>query len=148
MGDISKDIQEGLICAGCGVLLDGDEPGYVRVCEACDPKKFGAQEQAESLGIEEIKERMEGVLTHMEEEAEKAEKDLEKASKKLRRALKLTHWTSLGTALLSAVFFLTAGEYANDGNVARTVHHGLLGIVMTLWTLFLLFTAKIQIGRL
>lgn len=28
-------IEDGLCCERCGGFIDGDEPGFIRVCEAC-----------------------------------------------------------------------------------------------------------------
>ncbi len=35
MGEIAEAMLSGLFCEGCGELLDGEEPGYVRRCEGC-----------------------------------------------------------------------------------------------------------------
>lgn len=35
MGDMAEAILEGLLCQVCGELIDDDEPGYPRTCEAC-----------------------------------------------------------------------------------------------------------------
>lgn len=35
MGEIAEAMIEGLFCQYCGVLIDGEEPGYPRSC-GCD----------------------------------------------------------------------------------------------------------------
>ena len=35
MGEIAEAMIEGLFCQYCGVLIDGDEPGYPRNCGSC-----------------------------------------------------------------------------------------------------------------
>ena len=35
MGDAAEDILDGLMCEDCGVLIDGDNPGYPRKCDGC-----------------------------------------------------------------------------------------------------------------
>ena len=35
MGDAAEAILDGTMCEECGVLIDGDAPGYPRVCEGC-----------------------------------------------------------------------------------------------------------------
>lgn len=35
MGEIVEAIIEGSLCAGCGVFLDGNEPGFARYCYGC-----------------------------------------------------------------------------------------------------------------
>lgn len=32
-------IAEGLCCEQCGAAIDMDEPGFVRVCAGCEPRK-------------------------------------------------------------------------------------------------------------
>jgi hypothetical protein len=43
MGEIAEMVLEGVLCEQCGCLIDGDEPGYPRLCEDCErenkPKK-------------------------------------------------------------------------------------------------------------
>ena len=35
MGEIADAMLSGLFCSMCGVILDGDEPGYSRTCMGC-----------------------------------------------------------------------------------------------------------------
>ncbi len=35
MGDIADAIQEGGLCEVCSVAIDGDAPGYPRLCDEC-----------------------------------------------------------------------------------------------------------------
>lgn len=32
-------VADGLCCERCGAFMDGDEPGFIRVCEGCQPKE-------------------------------------------------------------------------------------------------------------
>ena len=32
MGEIAESMINGLVCEHCGVYLDGEEPGYPRLC--------------------------------------------------------------------------------------------------------------------
>lgn len=32
-------IADGLCCEGCGEFMGGDEPGFVRRCAGCEPRK-------------------------------------------------------------------------------------------------------------
>lgn len=36
MGDIADGIINGFWCQECGCLVDGEEPGYPRICEDCE----------------------------------------------------------------------------------------------------------------
>lgn len=36
MGEAADMILDGLLCAGCGEFLDGEETGYPRYCAGCD----------------------------------------------------------------------------------------------------------------
>jgi len=36
MGDHADDILSGFTCQYCGTVIDGEEPGYARICEDCD----------------------------------------------------------------------------------------------------------------
>ena len=36
MGEIAEQIMEGFLCQSCGVMIDGEEPGYPRECEDCE----------------------------------------------------------------------------------------------------------------
>lgn len=36
MGEIADMMISGLLCQTCGVLIDGEEPGYPRFCTGCD----------------------------------------------------------------------------------------------------------------
>jgi len=35
MGQNADDIIEGFVCELCGMFLDGDSPGYPRLCSFC-----------------------------------------------------------------------------------------------------------------
>lgn len=35
MGEAADMLLSGLMCEGCGVFIDGDEPGYPRHCDVC-----------------------------------------------------------------------------------------------------------------
>ena len=35
MGEIADAVLSGFFCDICGVMVDGDEPGYPRLCGAC-----------------------------------------------------------------------------------------------------------------
>lgn len=35
MGDSADSMVNGLLCEQCGVLIDGEEPGYPRSCSDC-----------------------------------------------------------------------------------------------------------------
>ncbi len=35
MGEIADAMVNGLLCEWCGVYVDGEEPGYPRLCEDC-----------------------------------------------------------------------------------------------------------------
>jgi len=40
MGEIADAMLSGLFCQCCGEVFDDmDEPGYPRMCEACDPPR-------------------------------------------------------------------------------------------------------------
>jgi len=42
MGDIADAMINGLFCASCGVILDGDEPGFPRYCsKSCRGQECG-----------------------------------------------------------------------------------------------------------
>lgn len=36
MGDMTEMILDGLLCESCGVYIDGEAPGYPRLCEDCE----------------------------------------------------------------------------------------------------------------
>lgn len=36
MGEIANMMVDGVLCQQCGVLVDGDVPGYPRYCEDCE----------------------------------------------------------------------------------------------------------------
>lgn len=36
MGEIVEMMINGLLCEQCGGFIDGEEPGYPRVCEDCE----------------------------------------------------------------------------------------------------------------
>lgn len=35
MGEIAEAMLNGLLCEQCGALIDGEEPGYPRICSDC-----------------------------------------------------------------------------------------------------------------
>ena len=39
MGEIAEMVIEGILCEGCGVLIDGEQTGYPRQCDYCDQEK-------------------------------------------------------------------------------------------------------------
>lgn len=39
MGEIADGVINGLFCAECCGIIDGEEPGYERKCEDCKPRK-------------------------------------------------------------------------------------------------------------
>lgn len=36
MGDVAEMHLNGVLCERCGDFLDGEEPGYPRLCEDCE----------------------------------------------------------------------------------------------------------------
>jgi hypothetical protein len=36
MGEIAEMVIMGILCEGCGVLIDGETTGYPRTCDDCD----------------------------------------------------------------------------------------------------------------
>ena len=50
MGEIAEAILNGFFCEVCGVVVDGDEPGYPRLCAGCeaeekeDKRRFTSEE--------------------------------------------------------------------------------------------------------
>lgn len=36
MGEIAEMVIMGILCEGCGVLIDGETTGYPRQCDDCD----------------------------------------------------------------------------------------------------------------
>jgi hypothetical protein len=36
MGDVADDMISGFVCSLCGEFLDGDAPGYPRLCRSCE----------------------------------------------------------------------------------------------------------------
>lgn len=36
MGEAADNLLSGLLCEECGVFIDGEEPGYPRLCEDCE----------------------------------------------------------------------------------------------------------------
>ena len=44
MGEIAEAMINGLFCERCGVLIDGEEPGFPRLCAGCqeddDPSEY------------------------------------------------------------------------------------------------------------
>lgn len=36
MGEAADDLLEGLLCQVCGVVIDGDSPGFPRECDGCE----------------------------------------------------------------------------------------------------------------
>lgn len=52
MGDIADMMLEGTLCEGCGVFLDGSQPGFARLCRDCRPKtKKGVAPPANPLKV-------------------------------------------------------------------------------------------------
>lgn len=39
MGDIAEAMLSGLFCEWCGEVIDGEESGFPRRCEGCEPTK-------------------------------------------------------------------------------------------------------------
>ena len=39
MREIADAVLNGFLCEQCGVFIDGDEPGYPRLCAACENEK-------------------------------------------------------------------------------------------------------------
>lgn len=35
MGEIADMMLEGFLCECCGTMIDGEEPGYPRLCAGC-----------------------------------------------------------------------------------------------------------------
>lgn len=35
MGDAADAILDGTLCEACGVMVDGESPGYPRKCDGC-----------------------------------------------------------------------------------------------------------------
>lgn len=35
MGEIADEVLDGYRCEFCACVIDGDEPGYTRLCDAC-----------------------------------------------------------------------------------------------------------------
>ena len=35
MGEIANAMLDGFLCHRCGEVIDDDEPGYSRICNAC-----------------------------------------------------------------------------------------------------------------
>ncbi len=40
MGDIGNDMLSGFLCQECGEVIDGEEPGYPRLCPACEDPAY------------------------------------------------------------------------------------------------------------
>lgn len=36
MGEIAEHVLNGALCAECGMIIDGHETGFTRLCEDCD----------------------------------------------------------------------------------------------------------------
>lgn len=36
MGDAAEMHLNGMLCERCGVFMDGEEPGYPRMCDDCE----------------------------------------------------------------------------------------------------------------
>lgn len=39
MGEIAEMVLDGILCERCGSFIDGDSPGFPRLCSDCKPKK-------------------------------------------------------------------------------------------------------------
>lgn len=39
MGEIAEMMLDGTLCERCGSFIDGDSPGFPRLCSSCKPKK-------------------------------------------------------------------------------------------------------------
>lgn len=39
MGDVADMMIEGYLCEQCGMVIDGEEPGYPRKCKECKRDK-------------------------------------------------------------------------------------------------------------
>ncbi|MGL5717298.1 MAG: hypothetical protein ACRCX2_30075 [Paraclostridium sp.] len=39
MEHIAESMISGLLCEQCGILIDGDVPGYSRLCSDCQPSR-------------------------------------------------------------------------------------------------------------
>ena len=52
MGNAADAILNGVLCERCGCLIDGDEPGYPRLCRGCElwEKRDIERERKESRG--------------------------------------------------------------------------------------------------
>lgn len=40
MGDVAEMMLEGLLCSGCGIVIDDDAPGHPRKCNDCTKELF------------------------------------------------------------------------------------------------------------
>ena len=45
MGDIADGMLNGLFCQLCGVVIDGEEPGYPRFCAGCEEEGIAGQRE-------------------------------------------------------------------------------------------------------
>lgn len=36
MGELTEMVLEGILCQGCGVLIDGEATDYPRYCDSCE----------------------------------------------------------------------------------------------------------------
>ncbi|WP_267890504.1 hypothetical protein [Paenibacillus bouchesdurhonensis] len=36
MGEAAEMVLDGLLCECCGLLIDGEDPGYPRKCDDCE----------------------------------------------------------------------------------------------------------------
>lgn len=43
MGEVAEMMVNGFLCEGCGVILDGEEPGYPRYCGPTCARNRGAE---------------------------------------------------------------------------------------------------------
>lgn len=51
MGDQADMMVDGMMCQGCGQLVDGDAPGFPRYCNDCQPDAdVGQQDKADRRG--------------------------------------------------------------------------------------------------
>jgi hypothetical protein len=48
MGDVAEMMLNGFLCEGCGVFLDGEEPGFPRYCSPRCAKDRGAPWRADA----------------------------------------------------------------------------------------------------
>ena len=55
MGEVADMIIDGTLCEDCGVVLDGEAPGFPRCCQQCEQERtisaidFGARQLAAEM---------------------------------------------------------------------------------------------------